>query len=308
MPKISVNALKTVVAISKTKDFVGAASILNKVPTAVSYTLNNLEATLDVKLFSRVNKKLEPTAAGRYLIAKADVILSDLTTCENTLQRISHNFEDKINIAVNNIININPILDIIKESLEQFPLTQIELLQEVHNGVWDSLITNRSQIAIGAPNEPLVGTNINSFVFGQVDWLFCVSAHHELCQMKQPLSNELLRKYSAICIQDTAKNLSPKNAWLLEGQNSIYVPTFYNKICAQIKGIGIGFIPSFMAKEFIDKKQLVVLQVEDVKPPTQLSMAWNINDNHGPCATFWKEKLQDQKLHHQLLKPGMDKI
>lgn len=302
MSKISVSALKTVLAIAKTKDFTKAAALLNKVPTAVSYTLNNLEQSLNLILFERKNKKLEPTAAGRYLIAKADIFLDDLNECENTLKRISHNFEDQLVIAVNNLINIEPILDILKESQNNFPLTQIEILQEVHNGVWDSLITNRAHIAIGAPNEPLLGINIQSYLLGEIKWLFCVSKDCDLINLKKPLSNDLLRRYRAICIKDTSKILTKKNAWLLDGQDCVYVPNFQDKIQAQIKNIGVGFIPSFMAQEYIQKGLLVSLEVEDQKHDTRLSIAWSASYMYGPCAKFWLESLKQKGLFEKLTK------
>lgn len=300
MSKISISALKTVVAIAQTKDFTKAATILNKVPTAVSYTLNNLEQNLNIKLFERKNKKLEPTAAGRYLIAKADLLLDDLSECELTLKRISQNFEDKLVIAVNNIININPILDILKQSQNRFPLTQIEIRQEVHNGVWDSLITNRAQIAVGAPNEQLLGINIQSFKLGEIKWFFCVSPDCELRKFPKPLTNDILRRFPAVCIKDTAKMLEKKNAWLLDGQSCIFVPNFKDKIQAQIRNIGVGFIPSFMAQPHINRGELVSLEVKDKKHDTSLSVAWNISDNHGPCASFWLESLKKPTLFAKL--------
>ena len=94
--------------------------------------------------------------------------------------------------------------------------------------------------------------------------------------------------------------LEKKNAWLLDGQACIYVPTFKDKIQAQIRNIGVGFIPSFMAQPHINRGELVSLEVKDKKHATTLSIAWNISENHGPCANFWIENLKNPNLFSKL--------
>ncbi|MGM2770925.1 hypothetical protein, partial [Bacillus cereus group sp. Bce020] len=66
---------------------------------------------------------------------------------------ISRGVDVSFNIAINNIINRQGIIELVRDLNKQFPSTQISIKVEVYNGCWDALYDRRADLIIGAPNS-----------------------------------------------------------------------------------------------------------------------------------------------------------
>lgn len=291
MNKITAAELRTILVLYQTKSFTLTGKVLHKVPTAISYTLNTLEKRLQIKLFNKDNKKLIPTVAGKYLAGKAAQILEEMDSAIQNTRSLAEDFEPDLKIAINNIICLKPLYDLCKESSQLFPDTQINLTIEVYNGVWESLFSDKADIVVGAPHSADVSSDLDTFRLGVCNWLFCVSPTHPLTKEIFPLSNEALRRYPAICVKDTSSVLPAKNAWLLKGQRATFVPDYYSKIRMHENGAGIGFLPEYFAKPFLDNKKLIELPVKNPKKPTTLWIASKNRQKRGAAFNWWIEQL-----------------
>ena len=67
------------------------------------------------------------------------------------------------------------------------------------------------------------------------------------------------------------------------------------KLHAQAAGLGVGFLPSWIAQPAIDQGRLVPLKVAAPKPRLQLSVAWR-PQGAGPAARWFVERLQQVTL------------
>ena len=69
-------ALAMVDAIARSGSFAAAARELGKVPSALTYSVRQLEEALDVLLFDRRSRQAEMTAAGKELLAEGRRLLA----------------------------------------------------------------------------------------------------------------------------------------------------------------------------------------------------------------------------------------
>ncbi|WP_044183279.1 LysR substrate-binding domain-containing protein [Phytobacter massiliensis] len=288
---ISAQVLKVIITIARCGSFAAAAEELHKVPTALSYTVHKLESELELKLFERLGKQLELTEAGHYFIKKGQMILSELDELQFATQRIASGVETRLNITLNNIISLRPLYTLLTESERHFPHTEIHIAIDVHDGVWDALLDKRADIAIGAPNQVALPGEICCLEMATVEWLFAIAPDHPLTALTRPLRADDLRRYPAICIQDTSVKLEPKVAWQLRGQKAIVAPDYPAKIAMHLNGLGIGFLPSHLCQHFIDDGRLVRLMVEESKQPTPLFLAWQ-QRSPRPCYSWWLQQLK----------------
>jgi DNA-binding transcriptional LysR family regulator len=67
------------------------------------------------------------------------------------------------------------------------------------------------------------------------------------------------------------------------------------KLRAQEAGVGVGFLPSWIAQPAIDQGRLVPLKVAAPKPRLQLSVAWR-PQGMGPAGHWFVERLQQMTL------------
>lgn len=300
---IATEALKAVIFTARYGSFSAAAERLHKVPTALSYTVHKLEAAMGVRLFARHGKSLELTDAGRYFIARGERILDELENLHDATRRIAAGIETELRVSLNNIVSQTPLLALLKESEARFPHTEIHLAIDVHDGVWDALQDNRADLAVGAPNQAQRGGGIACEEIGVVDWVFAISPVHPLAALRQPLDNDTLRPWPAVCIRDTSVRLPPKIAWQLHGQKALIAPDYPTKIRMHLAGLGIGFLPHHFCQPYLDRGELVALTVEEPKQPTPLFLAWPSQRHARPCFAWWLDKLRSASVRAGLFSP-----
>ena len=122
--------LQMVSLIARTGSFAAAARALGKVPSAVTYSVRQLEEQLDVLLFDRRSRQARLTAAGSELVHEGERLLAELDTVAQRIRRVATGWEAVLNIAVDSIITEATILDLISEFLAQKPPTRIRLQRE----------------------------------------------------------------------------------------------------------------------------------------------------------------------------------
>lgn len=222
--------------------FSKAAEELGLTTSAISYTIKRMETGLDVVLFTRSTRSIELTESGRYFFRKATDLLNDFYAIKRSIDTISQGIEARVRICINQLLytpkHTARLLQVLKK---QFPTCQITVTTEVYNGVWDAIINNQANIAIGAPDTLLDGGGIDYTEIGAIRWAFAIAPDHPLAFVPEPIAESQLRLYPNIMVEDTAHTINKKVGWLLHGQESILVPDFNTKCQCQILGEGIGF-------------------------------------------------------------------
>lgn len=216
---ISDETLRVIHLVARHQSITVAAEQLNKVPSAISYTIKKAEESLGVVLFTRKGRYIEITPAGSYFIEHSKTILGDMEALKRNTVLIHDGVERELTIAVNNIIPSSLLVDFIRDFEHQFASTTLTVCLEVYNGCWDALYSRRADLVIGAPHAVPSTEGVISEPFGQLEWDFVVSPQHPLAREHHPLENAELRQYPAVCIRDTSVNFTPLQAWLLEGKN-----------------------------------------------------------------------------------------
>jgi LysR family transcriptional regulator for metE and metH len=82
-PSLEVRDLRLVLALAASGSTARAAPLLHLTQPAISRALVSLESRLETKLFERVTRGLEPTAAGRRLLEGAQRLLLELSDLEH---------------------------------------------------------------------------------------------------------------------------------------------------------------------------------------------------------------------------------
>ncbi|RJT22369.1 LysR substrate-binding domain-containing protein [Buttiauxella izardii] len=270
---ISDETIRIVHLVAKYQSITTAAEQLNKVPSAISYTIKKAEESIGAELFIRKGRYIELTPAGNYFIEHSKTILGDLDALKRNTVLIHDGVERELTIAVNNIIPTATLVEFIRDFEREFSSTTLTINLEVYNGCWDALYSKRADLVIGAPHAVPSTEGIISEPIGQLEWDFVVGPEHPLASHSQPLENAELRHFSAICIRDTTVNLAPQQAWLLEGQKPLFVPNFATAIALIQQNVGIGYIPHHLALPLLNNGLLLKKPMQEHKHATKLFLA-----------------------------------
>ncbi len=106
------DALLMIDAIARTGSFAAAARELGKVPSALTYSVRQLEESLDVLLFDRRSRQAEFTAAGRELLHEGRRLLEQIEAVSHRVKRVATGWETQLTIAVDGVISRATVLDL----------------------------------------------------------------------------------------------------------------------------------------------------------------------------------------------------
>lgn len=269
--------IRTFIKVAETGSFSQAAGTLHKTPAAISYRIKTLEEQIGTQLFIRTTRTVKLTLAGEHLLEQCREWLSWVEAMPNELQQINAGVERQVNIVVNNLLYRPEVAGQFLTALHQrFPFTQFQLSRQVYMGVWDTLLYDDFHLAIGVTGSESLSNNISLHPLGELSWMFVIAADHPLAQSRVdlPLSEDRLRQYPAINIDDTSRTLTRRVAWLLPGQKEIKVPDISAKLECHLNGLGIGFLPRNLCQRWLDSGHLVSRDVAHARKPSQLSLAW----------------------------------
>src|SRR5574343_1491125 len=139
------DALVMMDTIARTGSFAAAARELGKVPSALTYSVRQLEDALDVLLFDRRSRQAKLTAAGQELLDEGRRLLAEMDAVANRVRRVATGWETQLTLAVDGILSRLTLLELCEafyairpEGLDG-PGTRLRLRTEWLAGLWEAL-------------------------------------------------------------------------------------------------------------------------------------------------------------------------
>lgn len=272
--KVNLESIAVLDAIDRKGSFAAAAKALYRVPSALTYTVQKLEQELAVTLFERSGHRAMLTPAGRVLLHEGRYLLRAAAEIESQVKRIATGWEAELRIAVGDLVPLKRVLPLLAEFYALESHTRVRLSGEVFGGCWDALVAGRADVAIGAPAEVPAGGGFGTQPLGTVEFVFAVAPGHPLAKTPGPLSRSDIVNYRAVVAADSSRDLAPRTAGVLFGQEALTVPDIRAKLEAQRQGLGVGYLPRYLVDPLALAGQLIIKAVDEDKPTVALLTAW----------------------------------
>ncbi|MEZ9304402.1 LysR substrate-binding domain-containing protein [Vibrio breoganii] len=286
---ISIDALRALDAIERKGSFAAAAESLYKVPSALTYTIKKLEDEVGTPLFDRSKQRAQLTAAGRLVLEHGREILLATNRLYDSVHELESGWESEIRLARDTIVPEQKIFPLISKFNNLQQKVDVNLGVEVLGGGWDALHSRRADIVIGANGELPKGL-FSTHKMGEISFVFALSPKHPLANFPNTISNEQLQDYASIVVSDTSQILPVRDSGLFKSRQLIRVNSMESKIAAQIEGLGVGFIPTHLAKPFLESGQLVEKECAIPRPSHEIYLAWH-KDQTGKAFEWFIEHL-----------------
>ena len=283
------DALQMMDTIARSGSFAAAARELGRVPSALTYSVRQLEDALDVLLFDRSSRQARLTAAGQELLDEGRRLLAEMDAVANRVRRVATGWESSLTIAADGVISRLTLFELVEgfyaqrlaggqlpgAGQGQDPGTRLRLRSEIMAGLWETLVTGQADLAIGvmmgaAPAQP----GIELRPLGEVQFVFAVAPHHPLASATEPLTDAQVMAHRAVAVADSAQRLSPVTVNLLPGQDVLTVPTMAAKTEALLRCLGCGYVPEPQVRDYLRTGRLVAKAVQRCRPAAQFGYAW----------------------------------
>jgi DNA-binding transcriptional LysR family regulator len=276
MSVITLEALVVLDAIDKRGSYAGAAEQLNKVPSALSYIVQKLEEQLGVTLFVRQGRKSVLTHAGRHLLDEGRKVLEAVNHLEEQTQTLAHGWEPRIRIAVDSIVDFSSLLPSFKTFVDTYPNIELDIGEEVLNGSWEALLSDRVDMVIGAPAPVPVQQGLRAVKILDLEHVLTVKKDHPLASLPSPIEKQDIQAYRTIVVHDSSQFSVTRSSNIIEKSTHCFVNSVEQKIQAIVAGIGVGFLPRSRIEKQIQAGELVALAVREPQSLAEAFMAWKI--------------------------------
>jgi DNA-binding transcriptional LysR family regulator len=300
-PTLSLDAIYVVDAIARLGSFAKAAAELHKVPSALSYTIIQLERELGIKLFDRSKQQTRLTAGGRQLLDEGRRLLQLAAAAERRLGRIADGWETDLCIVIDTLLGTPRLFPALEGFYALASSTRVRVAEESLEGCWEALVENRADLVIaglGAGGIPSGGGYV-VIPLGTVAFDFAVAPGHPLVSCSEalgaPLPEAEVLPHRAVCVADSARTRSAKTYGLLAGQETLTVASMAAKLEAQRAGLGVGFLPRFRARPEFERGTLLRVEVQQPRPEASFVLAYRSNEL-GQAGQWFAERLTREPL------------
>ena len=310
-------ALMMMDTIARTGSFAAAARELGKVPTALTYSVRQLEDALDVLLFDRSSRQARLTAAGTELLTEGRRLLAEMDAVANRVHRVSTGWETQLTIAADAVVSRRTLLELCEAfyalrpaglSPGTGPGTHLRLRTEVMAGTVEALMMGQADLAIGLPADTMAPTGIELKHLGDAPFVYVVAPHHPLAAAEEPLSDAVLKQHRGVAVADSAQRMSPVTVNLQPGQDVLTVSSMQAKLEAQLMGLGAGFLPELLVREHLEAGRLVAKTVQRHRMAVSLSYGWRSaaapqpqRAPQGLALQWWLQQLESPATRAALL-------
>ncbi|WP_162045256.1 DNA-binding transcriptional activator PunR [Vibrio taketomensis] len=279
MSVFSRSSLKMIDTVARLGSFTAAADVLHKVPSAISYSVRQMEQDLDVVLFRRLPRKVELTPAGEVFLTEARLMLRQMEEVKSQTRRAAHGWQKTLKLTLDNVVRLEPMQAMIEAFYSRFEHAELQLNMEVYNGSWEAISQGRADIVIGATAAIPVGGDFEVKQMGILEWAFVMAPNHP-CAREQVLTEDLISRFPAICLDDTSSVLPKRHNVHYPQQRRLLLPNWHSAIECFKQGLGVGYMPRHIAQPLIEANLLVEKLLPEANPRSHCCLVWRKDENH----------------------------
>jgi DNA-binding transcriptional LysR family regulator len=304
-------ALHMIDTIARTGSFAAAARELGRVPSALTYSVRQLEEHLDVLLFDRRSRQAQFTPAGQALLKEARRLLADMGVVAQRVRRVANGWEPMLAIAVDDVIDHGTMLELCDAFYEHLGQaagagTQLRLRTEVLAGTWEALSTGHADLAVGVGTAMPAPTGVVCESLGAIEFVFVVGPRHPLAGWAGDITDADLLQHRAVAVADSAHRIAPLTVNLQPGQDVFTVANMDDKIKAIERHLGCGYVPRHRVLKQLESGALKEGQLQRPRYGVELGYAWRgstktARQGMGLALRWWLDQLAKSATRKALL-------
>ncbi|HEY0887589.1 MAG TPA: LysR substrate-binding domain-containing protein, partial [Ramlibacter sp.] len=232
------------------------------------------------------------TPAGAELLREGARLLAEIDAVANRVKRVATGWESQLTIAVDTVVSLGVVMELVHAFYELAPVTRLRLRDESLSGTLEALTSGQADLALGVALEASNAGGVQSRLLGEMPFVYAVAPHHPLAARPEPLPDDLLQQHRAIAVADSVQRGPALTLGLLAGQDVLTVPTMRAKLDAQLRGLGAGFVPLAMARPYLETGRLVAKETQRGARVVRISAAWRTSSHPGRALQWWLAQLE----------------
>lgn len=292
--RLDLYTLQVFLAVLEEGSIAAAAVREHIAPSALSKRLSELERTLDVTLFQRHARGVEPTSAARALARRARALLHQTQDLAAEIQDYSTGVRGRVRIAAN-LSSIAQFLPAeLRRFMDQQPHVQIDLEESVSAGVTRAVLENAADIGVYTQSDDEQGLDI--FPYHRDVMAAVIPRGHPLARRKSIAFAETLDYDHVGMHRGSAANyLFTREAAAINRTVRLrFQVTSYDALVAMVRAnLGLGIVP-VKALSIHATEDLRIIPLKDSWAQRQLKLCVRSNEALSGAARRLLEHLITQ--------------
>lgn len=287
--RLTLDQLRILIAIAETGSFSAAARRLGRVQSAVSQSVQSLEATLGLELFDRAGKIPTLSEAGQAILSDARNLVHGADLLRARAESIANDIEPELTLAVDPVFPTRILMESLSALDRAFPQLPVLLFTEGLGGPEQRLRDGVARLAVysllvtGATDlqaEPLTG----------IPFVPVVAATHFLAKTPMPISRTDLAEATQLVLTD-ATPLTQTLRGNLIGRRLWRFADLQTRLDYLLAGFGWCNMPLHLVETHLDSGRLVRLRL--MEDTSFLAPLYIVHDRTRPPGRAGKWLIDD---------------
>jgi DNA-binding transcriptional LysR family regulator len=258
---LTLDQMRVLIAVADAGSFSAAARGLGRVQSAVSQSIQTLEATLGIALFDRSSKTPQLTEAGRAIVEDARALIIAAGALRARAQSLAEDVEPELAIAVDALFPIPLLIESLKGLRVAFPQLPATVFTESLGGSEQRLRDGAARLAI-YPFAPNINckSDLKAEFMTRIVMVPVVAARHPLAALPTPIPIEALEPHVQLVLTDR----TPLTQHIFGGIVSRHVWRFADlstRLDFLLAGFGWCNMPIHLVSEHVAAGRLKFLDV-----------------------------------------------
>jgi DNA-binding transcriptional LysR family regulator len=262
MLNFTLDQLVALDAIARGGSFAAAARELHKVPSAITYLMQELESSLGVALFERKGRGVVITPAGGRLLAAARDTLAQAHALQQVAADLAGAWEAELHVVVDGALEMSPLSACLRRFGQADVPTRLRVDIEYQEGVIDATRRLGADIALYLGFDSREeAEEFECTPLPALTMVLVAHAEHPTAQAR--FEPGLAGRYAELVVRDSsARYWADSKPSFMGSRNVVYLSDFHSKRLALNAGAGWGWVPEHLVAADIAAGVLVKLDAE----------------------------------------------
>jgi DNA-binding transcriptional LysR family regulator len=262
LDRLTLDQLRILIAVAETGSFSAAARRLGRVQSAVSQSVQALEATLGVALFDRGERTPALSEAGRALLADARQVVANVAGLRAHAESIASEVEPELSLAVDAILPEAALMASLKGLSREFPHLPVTLFTEGLGAAEQRLRDRVARLGFYAPLPTASSTDLVGEFLASIPMTPVVAAGHPLAGEPSPLGRAVIERHVQLVLTDRTQ-LSAGFSGNILGRRIWRFADMATRLQYLIDGFGWCYMPTHLVAAAISAGRLKVLDIAE---------------------------------------------
>ena len=292
---LTLDQMRTLVAVAETGSFRAAAAKLSRVQSAVSHAIGKLETELGVVLFDRSAHRLTLTSEGISLLADARAILLKVDTLRAKANGLGDGVEVSLTVGLDPQVPLPFAANALRDVQEQFPSVAMRVVTASLGEAVHALQERRCTMSISGIDLPDARIEREALLI--LTRVAVVARDHPLASRASEaslISGPELADHLQIVAEDPSPLTAGRDYDVLS-PGTWRVSDNAIKHALILAGLGWGNLPRWLVERDLAEGRLVRVPTTDFGPAGQITArAWlmrRADEALGPAARALREAL-----------------